>query len=324
MPVVQDKYTIDVTNRFGISEDVVEDSGDEIENVDPFALINEMEAQAQEAKKQPKKKVQKKAAAPAAEKKEAPVDDKKVDKKRGPGGPKREGQRRDGQRPRGDRPPREPRQGGDVDGARENRPRRDRGDGERRPRRDGERRPRRDGDGGPRRFDRKSGDPRSSYKGSDKREGAGQGNWGTEKDELKGQTEAAEERPSEEKAEGEAPAEVAPPAPVEEEDKTLTLEEYMKQKKSIVKNSNARVMPSAETEQKEEFKREKKGRAARYESLDFNAVAFRPARRERDGDRDNRDRRGPRDNNRRGPRDNKKEEKKDSGFNLAGDDFPSL
>jgi len=318
MPVVQDKYTIDVTNRFGISEDVVEDSGDEIENVDPFAMINEMEAQAKEAKKQPKKKVQKKAAAPAAEKKEAPVDDKKVDKKRGPGGPKREGQRRDGQRPRGDRPPREPRQGGDVDGARENRPRRDRGDGERRPRRDGERRPRRDGEGGPRRFDRKSGDPRSSYKGSDKRDGAGQGNWGTEKDELKGQTEAAEERPSEEKAEGEV-AEVAPPAPVEEEDKTLTLEEYMKQKKSIVKNENSRVKPSAETEQKEEFKREKKGRAARYESLDFNAVAFRPARRERDGDRD---RRGPRDN-RRGPRDNKKEDK-DTGFNLAGDDFPSL
>lgn len=59
MPVVQDKYTIDVTNRFGISEDVVEDSGDEIENVDPFALINEMEAKAEEAKKQPKKKVKK-------------------------------------------------------------------------------------------------------------------------------------------------------------------------------------------------------------------------------------------------------------------------
>ena len=59
MPVVQDKYTIDVTNRFGISEDVVEDSGDEIENVDPFALINEMEAKAEEAKKQPKKKVTK-------------------------------------------------------------------------------------------------------------------------------------------------------------------------------------------------------------------------------------------------------------------------
>merc|ERR1712051_196308 len=99
----------------------------------------------------------------------------------------------------------------------------------------------------------------------------------------------------------------APAAPVEEEDKT----------------SNAKVVASAETEQKEEFKREKKGRAARYESLDFNAVAFRPARRERDGDRDNR--RGPRDNNRRGPRDNKREEKKEkSGFDLAGDDFPSL
>merc|ERR1712037_435216 len=100
----------------------------------------------------------------------------------------------------------------------------------------------------------------------------------------------------------------APAAPVEEEDKTLTLEEYMKQKKTIGKNSNAKVVASAETEQKED-------RAARYESLDFNAVAFRPARRERDGDRDNR---------RRGPRDNKREEKKEkSGFDLAGDDFPS-
>lgn len=318
MPVVQDKYTIDVTNRFGISEDVVEDSGDEIENVDPFAMINEMQAQAEEAKKQPKKKVQKKAA-PAPEKKEAPVEDKKVDKKRGPGGKREGGQRRDGQRPRGDRPPRGPREGGDVDGARENRPRRDRGDGERRPRRDGERRPRREGEGGPRRFDRKSGDPRSSYKGSDKREGAGQGNWGTEKDELKGQTEAVtEERPSEEKAEGEAAPEVeaAAPAPVEEEDKTMTLEEYKKQKKTVIKNSNARTAAAAEETDQKEFKREKKGRAARYESLDFNAVAFRPARRERDGDRDNR--RGPRRDNRR------RDEKQESGFNLAGDDFPSL
>ena len=84
--------------------------------------------------------------------------------------------------------------------------------------------------------------------GSDKREGAGQGNWGTEKDELKGQTEAVtEEKPSEEIAE----EPVAAPAPVEEEDKTLTLEEYMKQKKTIVKNANAKVVASAETEQKE-------------------------------------------------------------------------
>lgn len=141
---------------------------------------------------------------------------------------------------------------------------------------------------------------------------------------MKGQTEAVtEEKPSEENADVKEP--VAAPAPVEEEEKTLTLEEYMKQKKNIVKNSNAKVVASAETEQKEEFKREKKGRAARYESLDFNAVAFRPARRERDGDRDNR-RGPPRDNNRRGPpRENKREEKKEkSGFNLAGDEFPSL
>jgi hypothetical protein len=150
---------------------------------------------------------------------------------------------------------------------------------------------------------------------------------------LKGQTEAVtDEKPSEENVEA-----VAAPAPVvEEEEKTLTLEEYLKQKKNIVKNANAKVATSAETEQKEEFKREKKGRAARYESLDFNAVAFRPARRERDGDRDNRrdgdrdNRRGPpRDNNRRGPRDNKREEKpsqkkEKSGYDLAGDDFPTL
>ena len=85
-------------------------------------------------------------------------------------------------------------------------------------------------------------------KGSDKREGAGQGNWGTEKDELKGQTEAVtEEKPSEENVEEVA----APAAPVEEEDKTLTLEEYMKQKKTIVKNASAKVVASAETEQKE-------------------------------------------------------------------------
>ena len=87
--------------------------------------------------------------------------------------------------------------------------------------------------------------------GSDKREGAGAGNWGTEKDELKGQTEAvAEEKPSEENAEA-----VAAPAPVvEEEDKTLTLEEYLKQKKNIVKNANAKVVTSAETEQKEQVR----------------------------------------------------------------------
>jgi len=70
---------------------------------------------------------------------------------------------------------------------------------------------------------------------------------------LKGQTEAVtDEKPSEENVEEVA----APAAPVEEEDKTLTLEEYMKQKKTIVKNANAKVVASAETEQKEDTVKE--------------------------------------------------------------------
>merc|ERR1712029_372800 len=79
-----------------------------------------------------------------------------------------------------------------------------------------------------------SGDPKSSYKGSDKREGAGAGNWGTTENDLKAQTEPTEEKPAVEGAATEE--EKAPPAPVEPEEKTLTLEEYYAQRKKSNRN----------------------------------------------------------------------------------------
>merc|ERR1712088_1046944 len=62
MPGVQDNYSIDVTNRFGFAGiDVDSGSDDGIENVDPFAMINDLKKQAETAKNAPKqKKVNKK------------------------------------------------------------------------------------------------------------------------------------------------------------------------------------------------------------------------------------------------------------------------
>ena len=54
MPGVQEKYTIDVTNRFGVTSDAEDE---EIENVDPFELINDLNQKAVEAKNAPKPKV---------------------------------------------------------------------------------------------------------------------------------------------------------------------------------------------------------------------------------------------------------------------------
>jgi len=60
MPGVQDNYSIDVTNRFGFAGiDVDSGSDDGIENVDPFAMINDLKKQAETAKQAPKKKVRK-------------------------------------------------------------------------------------------------------------------------------------------------------------------------------------------------------------------------------------------------------------------------
>ena len=58
MPGVQDNYSIDVTNRFGFAGiDVDSGTDDAIENVDPFAVLNDLKQQAEIAKSLPKKKV---------------------------------------------------------------------------------------------------------------------------------------------------------------------------------------------------------------------------------------------------------------------------
>merc|ERR1739848_935629 len=180
MPGVQDAYSIDVTNRFGLV-DLGDDSGSECENVDPFEALNQLNAQAAEAKakakNQPKTKgkkvVTKKAENKIENKAESGDKNNEKDSKnmrkaddrnrgnnrrgRGDGRPRSD-------RPESDRPRREPRDG------EENSVRQYRNDD----------RPRRE-------FDRKSADPKAGNKGSEKKEGSGAYNWGTEKDELEGQ-----------------------------------------------------------------------------------------------------------------------------------------
>lgn len=281
MPGVQDNYSIDVTNRFGFAVDAVDSGSDDgIENVDPFAMINDLKAKAEEAQKiaAAKPKVSKKkvvATPPPTEpvKKEAGEGEKKpAPSKGGERGARRGGGRGDGRAPRGDRPPREQRQDTNVDGApREDRPRRGgRGGG-------------RGGEGGPRRggerrtFDRKSADPRSSVKGTDKREGGGSGNWGTAEDDLKAQTEpVVADKPTEEapvEGKTEAKVEEAKPEP-EVEEKTMTLEEYRKSKKSAIRNPNAKQASAPVEGKKQSAKKEHqaKGRAARVEAVDFVAA----------------------------------------------------
>ena len=82
-----------------------------------------------------------------------------------------------------------------------------------------------------------------SFKGNDSRNGAGSGNWGTTEDELKGQTEQPQQanNENEEAKNNEEKEEVKEAAPAPEpEAKTMTLEEYRKQKKSIHRNPNAK------------------------------------------------------------------------------------
>jgi len=279
MPGVQDNYSIDVTNRFGFTADVAADSGsdDGIENVDPFEMINELKKQAENVKKVPKPKVNKKKVVATPPPVEAEVKKTEGEKKPERGGGAKRGEGRGGGRgrgdgrPRQDRPPREPRQGGEAgaDGApREDRPRRGgRGGSDR-----GRGGPRR-GDGERRTFDRKSADPRTTVKGTDKREGAGSGNWGTAEDDLKAQTETVvADKPAEDKAadgKTEEKVEEAKPEP-EVEANTMTLEEYRKGKKAAVRNPNAKAADKP-AEKKPVAKKEHaaKGRAARVEAVDY-------------------------------------------------------
>jgi len=308
MPGVQEKYTIDVTNRFGVTSDAEDE---EIENVDPFELINDLNQKAVEAKNAPKPKVQKKKAAPATPAAAPAAVEQKDDNRRGGNrGARRGGRGSD--RPRG--PPRT-QNGENADGA----PQREGGD---RPRGGGRGRGRggrRDGD---RKFDRKSGDPKSSYKGSDKREGAGAGNWGTTEDDLKAQTEPTEEKPAVDGAAAATEEEKAPPAPVEPEEKTLTLEEYRAQQKKSNRNPNAKVQEDKEAASNVQVERTKKGRAARVKEVDFKPAPISSRRGDNRGGRGGG--RGRGGNRGSGDRPRNNEPKKTTAdFNLESD-FPTL
>jgi len=308
MPGVQEKYTIDVTNRFGVTSDAEDE---EIENVDPFELINDLNQKAVEAKNAPKPKVQKKKAAPATPAAAPAAVEQKDDNRRGGNrGARRGGRGSD--RPRG--PPRT-QNGENAEGA----PQREGGD---RPRGGGRGRGRggrRDGD---RKFDRKSGDPKSSYKGSDKREGAGAGNWGTTEDDLKAQTEPTEEKPAVDGAAAATEEEKAPPAPVEPEEKTLTLEEYRAQQKKSNRNPNAKVQEDKEAASNVQVERTKKGRAARVKEVDFKPAPISSRRGDNRGGRGGG--RGRGGNRGSGDRPRNNEPKKTTAdFNLESD-FPTL
>jgi len=323
MPGVQGKYTIDVTNRFGLVN-ADEDDEEEVENVDPFEMINEANKKAIEAQNAPKPKVPKKKAplaAPAVVKEE----DKRADNNNRRGGGRRDGQRGGGRgRPRTDRPPRQ------NDNESEAPQREDRPRGGYRGGRGG-----RGGGGGRGRFDRRSGDPRTTMKGSEKREGGGAGNWGTTEDDLKAQTEPIAEQNSADNvaadgaaapAEGDAataPPKAEPLAPPEPEEVTMTLEEYRSQKKSVNRNPNAK-----RTDEKEVAKKESTVKVTYKDSKRLDG-GFLPHRRERGFGDDRRGGRGRGGGGRGGgargdrPRDNNTKKEETAGFNLA-EDFPTL
>jgi len=311
MPGVQNKYSIDVINRFALEDDDVED--EDAENIDPFEELKALNQKAEEAKNAPKPKVVKKKPTPAAKPATAaPAEgEKKIERRSDRGG-------RGGGRGRGrdDRRPRQPRQGGGDGGAIEagqtegaiDRPKRFDAERRRRSPRGGAR----GGARGDRRFDRKSRDPKSSQKPFEKKEGSGAGNWGTAEDELQGQTEKVEgetegEKTEEPKEEVEKKEEIPPPEP---EEKTMTLEEYYSARKKSNRNPNAKLTEEKTPEAAKSFEKARQGRKARMAPVDFRPAPLV----QRGGDR-----RPRRDN--RGDRN--KQEKKTSGYDLA-QDFPSL
>lgn len=137
---------------------------------------------------------------------------------------------------------------------------------------------------------------------------------------MKAQTEPVVEKTSED-AEGktEDKPEEAKPAP-EPEEKTMTLEEYRKQKKQLQKNPNAKVAPASNNKKKDKQglkEREKKGRAARVEAVDFVAAPL-VTRGGGRGERRGGDRRP------RGDRRGDRKEPQEKALDLTGEEFPSL
>merc|ERR1711990_670453 len=302
MPGVQNKYSIDVTNRFNVDDEQDDvDDNEQVEDVDPFEELKILKQKAAEAKNVPKQKQ-------VIKKKAVPTNTKVEIEREGTGNRRKQtgnNERKTGNndKPR-ERRPKPPRTSDDKGGI-EERPRREY-KGERR----GERTPR-----GERTFDRKSRDPKSSNKAFDKKDGSGSGNWGNTNDELTGQTEKIDQETRDQT--GNEQKEERPVEP--EEPPTMTLEEYRNKSRNIKRNPNAKITEEKTTETVKATQADvkRKGRAGRVAPVDFRPAPLV----QRGGDR-----KGRRDNQGQKQQYERKQ-KNDAGsgaaYNLA-DDFPSL
>lgn len=311
MPGVQNKYSIDVTNRFNVDNDDIDvdqvDDEEIVEDVDPFEELKILKLKAAEAKSVPKPKVIKKKATPTNTKVEI--------EREGTGNRRKQtgnNERKTGNndKPR-ERRPKPPRTSDDKAGIEGERPKREY-KGERRA-------PRKDGNGEKRTFDRKSRDPKSSNKAFDKKDGSGSGNWGTTNDELAGQTEKIDQETTDQTG-NDKKNEERPAAPVEpEEPPTMTLEEYRNQSRNIKRNPNAKITEekTTETVKANQADVKRKGRAGRVAPVDFRPAPLV----QRGGDRKQRGDR--RDGNKYEKRQQKNDAAGAQSYNLA-DDFPSL
>lgn len=200
----KDKFAISVNNRFMLQSD--SDSDSEIGNHDPYEVMTQAVATAtKKAKQQAKEEAQQ---AKVVVKKPEAEEAKPVKKE-----PRGNQQRRYGKRNEGER-----RDFKKSDGAVEDGDKKERNADRKREDRRGPRRPRNQ--------ERKSGNPRTGVKATEKRGGAGTGNWGKEGEiiddaEVKEDTtpEAGENTENAENGEGEAVAE-------EPKEVYLTLDEY--------------------------------------------------------------------------------------------------
>lgn len=205
------KYTVETTNRFQIadSSDSSDSDDDTCQNVDPFAMIKQAEIDAAKQAKLKAKEAQKvKATIQLKQEKEKPEEEVRKPSRREPRG---------NQQPR--RGPRNERNAQDNDNAlSENNNQTARDDSDRR-----QRRPKRD-------QDRRSGNPRSGVKATEKKGGHGAGNWGKATEKPEDFIEKPEsETPSAENVENADPEKEEKSEPKEPEEVTLTLEEYYAQ-----------------------------------------------------------------------------------------------
>lgn len=225
------RYQVKTVNRFMLEDDSDSSSDEQVQNIDPYAMMQKAQTDAvKKAKQQAKdaiaarKKQQVKIPEPEAE--EKPVAEKKQnnnnnrrDNNRNNRGPRAENGPRYGKRNEDSRPSKYDSNNNAVSENNNNNNQAEQRDNDRRQKR-------------PRAQDRRSGNPRSGVKAQEKRGGAGAGNWGkaTDQGDPEDKEQITPEEPAEntENANPEAENQENEDAePAEPEIPQLSLEEYM-------------------------------------------------------------------------------------------------